>query len=244
MWPFKKNEINLKKQPTTSLHALHELVQQRAKLQLQFSDSNEIASSFVLKIEDTSNPPYLVIDELFPQAINSNIKPGQRLHIEAFFLGKQVQFQTSVMKVEREKGQTLYLCSLPDHISKEQARGGYRVSINKLKKVPVTLMISHRPTLQGTLSDISNTGAGIIIQGALRQPFSKGDIIEYCSIKLEGDEAIRGKLIIRRIEYSHASNETNIGAEFINLETQYQKTLEKFVAAMQRLERRKSIATP
>lgn len=244
MWPFKRNANTSNKQTNTSLYLLHELAQQRAKLSVELQNQKEEkASSFVLKVESTSKPPFLVLDELFPRTVNNSVRQGHQLKMETFLLGNKVQFQTQIIKIEKEKGQTLFLCSLPTNISKQQARSEYRVSISKLKKVPITLMASHRQTLQGTLSDISNTGAGIIIPGALRQPLNQGDTIDYCSIKLENDEAIRGKLIIRRLEYSHSNNETYMGTEFIHLETRYQKSLEKFVASMQRLERRKSITT-
>lgn len=248
---FIRQLFTSKKSPTDELFnqnssnsVIERLVQARAPLSVQIEKyQHKLYNSYLLKLDQESAEPRLLIDELMPLQANELTKVGAHLIVKSSHRGVEFKFKTQVLDIEKELNSTLYLTSLPDKIIQSQPRNAYRVAAKKFTKIPVSFASRGRGILKGTLSDLSNSGIGITVPKAIEPGLQANEFIDSCYITLDNGTSIEFSMQIKHVVYSNLDRSTYIGGRFTSFKRNNEKLMERLVAQLQREERRRAIDT-
>ena len=217
---------------------LQRVLDSRAVLSVHLKDDNNRYSSAILAIEPDTDS--ILIDELNPKQGHDRLAKVRQMNISARLAGVSVYFKTELSKIEEENGIALYRIPIPERILYEQKRGAFRVNIGAGMVIPV-FFSNPELSLEGTLTDLSSTGAGAFIEN---QEIEKGTKLR-CTIRPEEGESVSGEFEIRFSKYDDAHKQYRVGGQFMNLTPQQRTQMERFVMSLQReiIKRKKNLET-
>ncbi len=219
------------------LSLLQQVYDSRTVITVHLKDDNNRYSSAILAIDEESNS--ILLDELNPPQGHMRLVKTKHLNISARLAGVNIFFKAVLGNIEVENGISLYRIPLPERILYEQKRGAFRVRIGAGIVIPV-LLKNPESSLEGTLTDVSSTGIGALVEANDLTRDSKFD----CLIKLaDGDETIEGEINIRYARLDEQSKMFRIGGQFVDLTPPKRVQMERFVMGLQReiIKRNKNI---
>jgi len=200
-----------------------------------FKDKTEEFSSSILDFQIASKQ--IVIDELIPKHGNEYISEANNVKISTTHNGIRLAFQLENIKTGSSRGIAFYKADRPNRIYYPQRRSSPRIQLTSLNVTFSGTSERTKSSIGGNLYDLSRTGVGIIVQNN-RARIQRGDLIKNCRIKLESS-TLTFDLAARFIKTSPGTEKTQIGGYFDNISSKHQKTLERFVATLEREEIRK-----
>jgi c-di-GMP-binding flagellar brake protein YcgR len=220
------------------LSLLQQIHDSRTVITVHLKDDSNRYSSAILNIDQDQNA--LLLDELNPKHGHDRLAKTKQLNISARLAGVNIYFKSELNSIEYENGIALYRIPIPERILYEQKRSAFRVRIGAGMVIPVSLR-NPEQAIQGTLTDISSTGVGALVESgeiAIGTNFN-------CRISLDEGENINGELEVRFSKLDEQTKQFRIGGRFINLSPPQRVQMERFVMSLQReiIKRKKNLET-
>ena len=203
---------------------------------------NQIHTSAILDV--SAERGYILLDELNPAPSTYNGLTERRLGVFAQLGGVDVSFSATVERVGSEDGTPWLLLALPEHLLYQQRREHFRAASSSADPIPVRLGPEGRegPMLEGELADISIGGLGVRMDSRTELPadFEHGTLIPYAAVEIPGQSRpLECKLEVRSVREESETRRRHIGLRFIDLDPRSHRQVEKFVAAVDREQRRR-----
>ena len=216
---------------------LQQVYDSRSVITVHLKGDNNRYSSAVLDIDHDNNS--LLLDELNPQSGHDRLLTIKEMNISARLAGVYIYFKSTLQSVEKENGIALYRIPIPERILYEQKRGAFRVRISAGIVLQVQLHGTDK-AWSGTITDVSSTGIGALIETA---DIPIGEKLDCTLIPEEGEKTDCGPLEIRFAKQDDKTHKMRIGGRFADPTPQQRNQMEKFVMMLQReiIKRQKNI---
>lgn len=217
---------------TRIMSLINRLYQGRASLTITLPDSRTRSKSIILDLNPETGR--FVLNKLQPDAAHEKLVGSRKFYAHGQIKGIEIRFSSNLIDTFTEEDDIYYLVTIPGKIDYHQRRAFHRVSLSHLDTIPVTLALENKMTLEGQMDDISAGGLSILFSNDLPDSLQLGNIIKQCIFKIPGEDRVKCEIQIRFINHGHETSLPKIGAQFVNMEKSLQKTIQRFVAAMDR----------
>ena len=223
---------------------INELIQRvihgRGTISVVTPYDEEPCSSSILKLVPHE---FLLLDELkpSPRLPSERALIGKNISIKAYVDGISLEFSSKVIGSGVQRGTRYYTIGLPREITYEQKRGSFRVSTTISQQIPVSFSMQSGLSYRGELYDVSTGGISIALRREkLDERLHRGTVIPECTIQFPGaPEPFYCQLELQNIRTSGLMQ--LVGTSFTSLTPRQERTLEKYVATMDRKRRRELV---
>ena len=187
---------------------LERLARRYTPLSVKVSDHEERYTSCIVGV----NGSYVLMDELLPSGGHQLLLAERTLEVEGKLDGIDIQFITTLQRVDDQDNVLTYYMNLPARLEYRQRRQAYRVHIPMTKKLRVIIDNTDDTVIEGVLYDLSHGGAGII--------FPAGKIIvepgqlRECAIELPNDVWLYCAVELRYAKNTSSRDRQHIGARY------------------------------
>ncbi len=161
--------------------------------------------------------------------INKKIALGQQIKVFTKHNGIEMYFQTTVTGFNKNNHPAYFITSTPTSINHKQRRQQYRVELQNLWKIPVTLIDeSIKKPLSAYIYNISTGGINV---RSSTSPFNKikPDAVIDTVIQLPNEPSVRCKLLVRQTNVNSTAGFQQLAGQFLNLDARQEKTIQSFV---------------
>ncbi|MCL6414394.1 flagellar brake protein [Aestuariirhabdus sp. Z084] len=234
-WLFKRDQLNEAHQQREEGRALlKRLSQNHTFIEVTPEASDTGYRSLILAVEEDS----ILLDELFPGADNLKLSPGRRFDIDCREGGYNISFSAVLLSEEQNDDMPVYRLTVPDYVEHHQRRAAFRVKVPAASRMTVMLSGFGGAAVSGVIVDISSNGVRVNVGGLHPEELDAGTLVSDARFTLQ-DERIKCQLqicnsnFIRR-PYAH----TQLGCELRNVDTATQARLDRYIAGLQREQRR------
>ena len=152
----------------------------------------------------------------------SGIQPGEPIIFRAQSGGINIKFQSSIIQVG---GNALSMrlfsnCRIefPESITVNQLRSAVRVNFSNLANVPVTYLKDRGSLLQGTVQDLSTSGAKISFKGNLKYQFKEDQIIADCQMMIPTQAVVKARIKVLGFVYDEKQDVSYIRCQFLEMD--------------------------
>ena len=172
---------------------------------------------------------------LFFDAIKSTkLKPNQNIKIFTKHNGIEIYFDTTVTEFNNLGQLKLLNTSIPQTINRKQRRQQFRVEIQNLWKIPVTIFEPEtRLPILSYLYNISTGGLNVRSSTSGLRKISKDSIIDTV-IQLPNDSTVKCKLLVRKAQTNKSAGFEQLAGKFLNLSDKQEKIIQSFVNTVER----------
>ena len=187
---------------------LERLARRYTPLSVKVSGHEELYTSCIVGVDGS----YVLMDELLPTGGHQLLLAERRLEVEGKLDGIDIQFTTTLKRVDDQDNVLTYCMNLPARLEYRQRRQAYRVHIPMTRKLSVIIENPDDTAVEGLLYDLSHGGAGII--------FPAGKIIvepgqlRECAIELPDDAWLYCAVELRYAKETSSRDRQHIGARF------------------------------
>ena len=172
---------------------------------------------------------YLVLDVSVPKG-RSFPGSGQAVQIKATFHGEEAACATHILESADMAGKALLRVHLPGAVEYRQRRVYFRILLDTLTPIPVTLVDEENGSLFGTLEDISLGGLAVRLACDPNQPQIHA---ELCLIHLPGGEIFHSEIELTNTR-AIGSDTLRIGARLCRTNDAQLRKLERFIRQIER----------
>lgn len=144
---------------------------------------------------------------------------------------------TAERKPQQDTG---YWFRFPKGIEQIQMRGAFRIKISQANPIEVTLLNQAGSSIDGTLADLSSTGMRVRHEGPLLTTPQCGEVFESCRLILDSDNLIQCQAQVIHWNQDKNRDVSFLGIKFRNMESSEQRILNRYLAQVQRKNRRVS----
>ncbi|MCX4027188.1 flagellar brake protein [Endozoicomonas sp. SM1973] len=240
-WLRRQREEKAPSYDGNNLQVLSKLCQEHSFIDVQPVDTNQNFRSIILQLYPEEN--YLLIDELYPNPPEKLLEPGNLLNISCHDQGFRTRFQSNFLGYENFDNMPAYRLSMPIDLQHGQRRLNFRVSIPAEDFIRVSLTGFGPVTASGRIIDLSSSGICLKLMGPPPDGLHRDGLVGNCIFKSTDEEHIKSKLFVTHLEFNRKPiTHTIVGGRFMNMEPPIQKKLDRFIAKLQREQRRQSLA--
>ena len=215
---------------TLAAGILKRIIDRRALLTVTLPGISTVYNSSILEIN--SEQGYLLLDELNPKEGHEKLLELKKLSAMASVKGVEMRFTTTLEKVGKESGISLYRVGFPDIVWHHQKRQNFRITIEPGLHIPIKFKLKNGQLVRARLIDISETGIRALMETPVELEI--GAEIPICEVALPDGTNISSKFELRFNKFNKKDNTLIIGGRFINLPRANQRELSRKVSAMQR----------
>ncbi len=220
------------------IHALLEHVQtSRAMLSVKVPTAAKTYNSMIMEIDPAHH--WITIDELHPAEGHTLFLAQRKLTVFGVYDGVDIRFDASLIEVGKQSDINFYKIKFPGTLKYYQRRSSYRVRLLRASAIPVILMFGPGDYAKGELYNISTGGMGIKFTRTIPKTPNPGQLIPECEIRFPDGEKFVCALEARHMINIKSNDQALLGARFIKLNTAQQRTINRFIAALEREARRK-----
>lgn len=119
--------------------------------------------------------------------------------------------------------------NIPDEIRISQLRKSVRVNMESGKTIPVILYSSEGMRVQGTVVDISKTGAKIKISQDMADKLDNFEVVDALRIRLPSNDMVQCQAQIMGVVYDHDSDCTQIRCQFTDMKARDAGLLDRMI---------------
>lgn len=164
---------------------------------------------------------------------NSNVGAGQPIMFRAQSGGLSVVFKSQILEVSEDEAaaNTLSGCQIqiPYKISVTQLRKTARVNLEELAQVPVILYMTNGSMLEGTVVDISTSGAKFRVDQDLESELRNPKLIDACKISLSDDLALQTGAQLIGMTIVKENKVSLLRCQFVHMKDGDEEMLENFI---------------
>ena len=152
--------------------------------------------------------------------------------------GVSIIFQSLLRESAEEdpaaKSSSLHHFDLPYKVACTQLRKTVRVNLEAITEVPVSLYLVNGALIEGTVIDISTSGAKFKVNQDLGQELRDPEVLDACKVSLPNGEALQsGAQLIGMVNDSD-SGTSYLRCQFVHMRTQDEEMLDNFINDMLR----------
>lgn len=210
----------------------------RALLSVRIPSVSGLFTSLILNIDHDAG--WIMIDELNPEEGHRKFLDVRKLTVYSEFDGVDIRFDGTLIEAGIQDKIYYYKINFPDTLKYFQRRSAYRVHVLRATEIAVILMVTDGEYYKGTLYNISSGGLGIKFTKAAPKGIQHGQIIRECEIRFPDGEKFICALEARHLILIRNNEQSLLGARFINLNNVQQRTINRFIALLEREVRRKA----
>lgn len=178
----------------------------------------------------------LIFDAFTPQTCEAQLDPGTQVRFTLSHLGVRTQFDCQY-QYTIESGRHEHVFHFPKGIEHIQLRDAFRIKINTINPLRMTLNHIDKGSYSGNISDLSVTGARIQLKNLIEPKPIRGDIYEQCYIMLSNGEQINTSAQLMHWQYDAKKSMTDLGVKFLDMNASTERKLNRFLTDLQRKER-------
>lgn len=220
------------------IHALLEHVQSsRALLSIKVPTAIKIYNSMIMDID--AQHRWIAIDELHPADGHTLFLAQRKLTMFGIYDGVDINFDATLLETGKQSELNFYKIRFPDTLKYFQRRSSYRVRLLRSSAIPVILMFAPGDYVKGDLYNISTGGMGITFTRTIPRAPEPGQLIPECEIRFPDGEKFLCTLEARHMINIKSNNQALLGARFVKLNAAQQRTINRFIASLEREARRK-----
>ncbi|VAW97411.1 hypothetical protein MNBD_GAMMA23-919 [hydrothermal vent metagenome] len=168
-------------------------------------------------------------------AINhNNISSQQLIQIFSKHDGIEIKFHTRVTSLTKRNHLIYFNARIPSEIAYKQRRLQYRVELQNLWKIPVTLLDKNTSNpLTAYIYNISTGGINVRSSTDKLSQIKQDTVIDTL-IQLPSTESIQCKLQVRQTKSDKTTGLQQLAGQFINLTPRQEKNIRAFVNSVDR----------
>jgi hypothetical protein len=152
--------------------------------------------------------------------------------------GVSIIFQSLLREPPEEdlasKSSALHYFELPYKVACTQLRKTVRVNLEAIAEVPVVLYLVNGALIEGTVIDISTTGAKFKVSQDLGQELRDPEVLDACKISLPNDEALQSGAQLIGLVNDAESGTSYLRCQFVHMRMQDEEMLDGFINDMLR----------
>lgn len=124
----------------------------------------------------------------------------------------------------------IHQIDLPYEVRCTQLRKSTRIDLDSMSiDVPVVLYLAMGFELEGTLADISMTGAQFKVPGDVTEKFKNLQMLEACKISLPDNFVLRASAQLMGINFYKLDDATILRTQLVDMEAHDEERLEQFI---------------
>ena len=187
-----------------------QLVKRNMPLTVKIGNQKALYTSYTVSVDT----PFILLDELIPPSGNQILQEEGNISVTCKLDGVDIQFSTSLERVDEADKLLTYYMHLPDQIEYMQRRQDYRVNIPISKQLQVYLLDSNNQLCEGYLHDISHSGAGVVLPDSIKFEIKQ---LYGCAIQLNDEDWLYCTIEIRYSKTIQPKGRQLTGTKFQNL---------------------------
>lgn len=168
----------------------------------------------------------------------SEMQTSNPLMFRAQSGGVSIIFQSLLNVLPEEdplsKTSSLHHFDLPYKIACTQLRKTVRVNLEAIAEVPVVLYLVSGALIEGTVIDISTTGAKFKVDQDLGQELRDPQVLDACKVSLPNGETLQTGAHLIGMVNDAESGASYLRTEFVHMRTQNEEMLDGFISDMLR----------
>ena len=215
---------------------LRRLQTARALVSLKIGKDPSTYNSIVINAD--SEKGELFLDELSSTTGHKKIKKGTLINFDGRLKGVRMQFQSSVLSVEKNDRISMYRLALPKIMTYRQRRRHFRANVNDDQKLAISLPVPLKQHITGDITDLSASGFCSRFNCTDSINLQEAQAIYAAVISLPGKNQITCDIEVRSVRHYPDQGYTLIGSQFIEIQPNQQTHLERIVAMLDRNQRR------
>jgi c-di-GMP-binding flagellar brake protein YcgR len=221
------------------IHALLEHVQtSRALLSIRVPTATATYNSMIMEID--AQHRWISIDELHPAEGHTLFLAQRKLTVFGEYDGVDIRFDGQLMEAGVQAKINYYKIKFPAKLKYFQKRSAYRVRLLRSSAISVILKFGPGDYAKGDLYNISAGGLGIKFMRTIPTAPNPGQQIPECEIRFPDGDKFVCALEARHMINIKNNEQALLGARFIKLNTVQQRTVDRFIASLEREARRKA----
>ena len=202
------------------------------ELRLTVAEQREMHNSSVLKVDPQKR---LIVISRLPDTNAHNLLLQQRaVHIYYHVNGADISFTSHLLDTTQHNGQESYVIAFPDEIKCRQRRSAFRVHVSLALEVTASFRDHDGRTHVGQLRDLSAGGMKVQFTRVKVSAFEQQHMVPHCTIRLPNDTDIKCTFRVRHLQENARKNGFTMGGNFVALEQHDKRTLERFIASLER----------
>lgn len=178
-----------------------------------------------------------VIDNMAPKKMNSDLEPNTSIHFSLTHLGIRCQFDATYIRSDGSDAGPVHLFKFPKGIEHIQLRDAFRIKVSNAHPVKAILEHEENPTTACVIADLSASGARLKMDGLIDPQPNRGDVYKRCKVILPDGNRVQIQAQLMHWEYFPETRHTFIGIKFLNIDSNAQRTLNRYITNIQRRER-------
>jgi hypothetical protein len=152
--------------------------------------------------------------------------------------GVSIMFQSLLIEPPEGKSSagksSLHFFDLPYKVACTQLRKTIRVNLESLAEVPVTLYLVNGALVEGTIMDISTSGAKFRVNQDLGQELRDPQVLDACKINLPNDLVLQTGAQLIGMVNDEENDVSFLRCQFVHMRTQDEEVLDNFISTMLR----------
>ena len=148
--------------------------------------------------------------------------------------GADISFTTKMIKLYKDGVNERYVIEMPQSIKYRQRRTAHRVHVSLAMDAKAFVVDQEGRKYTGQLRDISAGGMKVQFTRTDKDKFSKNKTLSNCTIQLPELSDIQCSFKIRHLEENQRKNGFSVGGDFVGIEQTDKRSIEKFVANLER----------
>ncbi len=200
-------------------------------LTVELENSDAQYSSMILEVNAEGS--YMVLDEFYPTPPPGAVFTNRKIKFYTFLSGVQLDVVSTIEAVSETAVKPFYKIPIPEKIFYYQNRQYLRVPVSISNPIRIVLSDDESAITNGEIRDLSAGGFSARLK-LIDQKFDLGEIIENCILYMPGDRKIYCSIEIRQSDPGTSTTLPKIGACFRELRKNDQRTIERYVAEVDR----------
>jgi len=218
--------------PVHTSAILERIKKNHYQLEIKKADTNKtvtpIGISEILDINYTDNT--ILFDTLNHDAVTNELP----IKIFTKYDGVKINFNVKIIQLTIRNHLVYFKTNIPKEIIYKQRRLQYRVKLQNLWKIPVTLLDNNIKTpLTAYIYNISTGGINVRSSTDKLSDIKEGVVINTL-IQLPNMRNLKCKLQIRQTSSEATTGLQQLAGKFINLSPQQEKSIQSFVNSVER----------
>lgn len=192
----------------------------------------------ILSIDDQAQQ--FVTDAFHPSDPEQLLGKGTKIQFSLTHHGVRHQFDAIHIQSQSSPEGTRHHFQFPKGIEQIQLRDAFRVKLSQAHPIKVTLTHSEQPAITGTLADLSASGMRVRIEGLVSPKPVRGEAYSSCHLVLSDGSPIVCAARLMHWQYEPDLRVTYLGIQFVDLDGNTQRALNRFLTELQRKQRQLS----
>ncbi|MBL4763589.1 MAG: flagellar brake protein [Gammaproteobacteria bacterium] len=193
------------------------------------------ANTGIISLDDKKKT--ITLDAFSPNTHENKLERGTQLHFSLTHAGTYCQFTCQYQKTVSSNTGHAHVVTFPKGIENTQLRDTFRVQINPLTPIKISLLHETKPVIFGTAVDLSSQGVRLKMIGLMEPKPRRGDEYLSCQLILTDGYSMHSEARLMHWMYDSQEDCTILGIQLIGLDGANERILNRYITQLQRKEK-------